>query len=218
MNRPKDLWDKADIIAKFLIPIVVAGTAYLLNGQISERQASTEKSKLAIDILSVPAVVDESSGEDPLRRWAVVSLTSDFQFSEAERRLLLTGERSLPTLQDSAQPFDAPAAMEVNLSSGVLILSWGRFFERPETVFVRPIYVNGQGIPIVSKKILLDVDLIEVDVITGELRFPEFRNYNCGQQDFVSDFCASRVGHMLSELYVEVQFESMIQSAVYRVR
>lgn len=97
MTEQKDGWDKAEIIAKFVIPVVVAATAYLLNGQISERQANTERSRIAIEILSAPlAEEQEGVSEDPLRRWALDVLSKDFEFSSTERALLLTGERSLP--------------------------------------------------------------------------------------------------------------------------
>lgn len=102
MSGPKDRWDKAEIVAKLLgatlIPIVVAVTAYFLNGQISERQANTERSKLAIGILSEPPQISGEDGDDPLRKWALNSLSEEYQFSANEKQLLLTGKITLPAV------------------------------------------------------------------------------------------------------------------------
>lgn len=129
MAEKKDVWDKSEVVAKLLgvtlIPVVVAATAYFLNAQVSVRQSNTEKSKVAVDILSVPISSDEASETDPLRRWAVNALSSDFQFSEVERNLLLSGERSFPAANVPSPPVcSLTANKEVVTVGEIYEISW----------------------------------------------------------------------------------------------
>ncbi|MEM1149282.1 MAG: hypothetical protein AAGI03_01825 [Pseudomonadota bacterium] len=162
MSDAKDRWDKAETVAKLvgvtLVPLVVAATAYFINGQISLRQSNTEIVKLAIGILSEPAVIDENSPEDPLRRWALDNLGSEFQFSEPERALLLTGERTLPdtigrtpvrsNLLGSLPSYNASVQ-----DKDLYLQSSDSSFIIPKLIFANPVFATKdgrilQGIPV----------------------------------------------------------------------
>lgn len=102
-NR-KDNWDKIEIVGKVLIPVVIGVGGFWLNWSIGDRQTQTERAGLAIGILAEPVLEENVGVEDPLRRWAADVLDQDFAFSEEERRLLLTGERSLPAIVSFTPP------------------------------------------------------------------------------------------------------------------
>lgn len=210
MADPKDWWDKSEIVAKLLgvtlVPVIVASTAYLLNGQISERQANTEKGKLAIELLSVPAVVDDGTGVDPLRKWALSALAADFSFSDAEKQLLLTGERSLPASSAVSPSQNMLPEIRGYLESGVLILRWEQPVDRfPKLVRVDPVYVGTDGIPIISREVYFENDALELEYELYELHVPDSRKYSCGYQTVISEFCAARPGKELLQFYVQVQ-------------
>ena len=48
----KDTWDKAEIIGKVAIPVIIAITALTLNDQLSQRAQDAEVIKIAVAILS----------------------------------------------------------------------------------------------------------------------------------------------------------------------
>lgn len=68
----KDGWDKAEVLSKFVVPVVVAVTALLFNGQVSERQQSAQMAEIAVGILSEEP--DANGQDDPLRDWAIAIL------------------------------------------------------------------------------------------------------------------------------------------------
>lgn len=94
LAEDKDMWDKAEIVGKVSLPVAVAVATLWLNGQVSQRQQSTEITKVAIGVLS-EELGDDQRGIDPLREWAVARLSENYQFSDAARDVLLSGERSL---------------------------------------------------------------------------------------------------------------------------
>lgn len=95
MSQPKDRWDKFEIFGKVALPIVVALAAVFLNNQISVRQIHSEKTALAVRVLSSPADPSRST-IDPIREWAVDVLESDYDFALAALNELLTGTTLLP--------------------------------------------------------------------------------------------------------------------------
>lgn len=67
-KKSKDGWDKADVLAKFAIPIAVALSVLFWNQQRTVANTSSAMIEIAVGILS-----DQPSGSenDPLRDWAV---------------------------------------------------------------------------------------------------------------------------------------------------
>ncbi|MBM3804819.1 MAG: hypothetical protein FJW26_21225 [Acidimicrobiia bacterium] len=53
--RPKDIWDRAEILAKILgavlLPVITIYIAYLLNASIQDRSARVRMVELAVEIL-----------------------------------------------------------------------------------------------------------------------------------------------------------------------
>lgn len=69
MSEPKDNWDKAEIVGKVALPIVIAAATLLYNNEVSARQQSSKMVELAIGIVTEPPMDD---GEpEPLRLWAI---------------------------------------------------------------------------------------------------------------------------------------------------
>ncbi len=71
----KDGWDKAEIVAKMLVPIVIALFGYLINNSIQEKalqQKDVELSQKYIEIAVGILKSDPSKKEkEPLRAWAI---------------------------------------------------------------------------------------------------------------------------------------------------
>lgn len=101
LTSEKDLWDKAEIVSKFIVPLVVAGTALWFNNQLSQRQTSAEMAQIAVGILSEEPVYEEGEIQsDPLREWAISVLQSPKEVSsltdEAAARLRQEGLPQVP--------------------------------------------------------------------------------------------------------------------------
>ena len=63
-EKPKDQWDKAEILAKILgavlLPVITICIAYMLNASIQDRSARVRMIELAVEILkSDPKAADE---------------------------------------------------------------------------------------------------------------------------------------------------------------
>lgn len=65
----KDLWAKAGIFGKILVPVLVAGTVLIYNSQANNKATATQMTFIAIGILSGEPTEDGS--DDPIRNWAV---------------------------------------------------------------------------------------------------------------------------------------------------
>jgi len=89
----KDIWDKAEIIGKFAVPLVVAFAAVFLNNQFSKRSEDSEVTMIAVSILS--SEPSDESRKDPLRTWAAQQMVDRAGMSEEAANLLLV--RRLPT-------------------------------------------------------------------------------------------------------------------------
>lgn len=71
---PKDHWDKAEIIAKFLgavfVPLVVGISVWAFNVQAGRRDTAAQMAQIAVGILSQQPT-DGKTGGDALRSWAI---------------------------------------------------------------------------------------------------------------------------------------------------
>lgn len=98
-ERPvKDRWDKLDIIAKALIPVIVALSVLLWNNAKTSRDTAAQMITIATSILTAPP---ENSTPSALRQWAIAVLQtpSDPPALSDEAALALTKE-SIPWVQD----------------------------------------------------------------------------------------------------------------------
>jgi hypothetical protein len=87
--RGKDGWDRADIIGKLLIPVVIAlATGYLT---WASQQAATREKRLEVAI----SVLQSTSGSPQVREWALGEASADLGFSTAVETVLKT--EPLPT-------------------------------------------------------------------------------------------------------------------------
>jgi hypothetical protein len=68
MSEPKDFWDKAEIVGKVLVPIVVGVSVWLWNVERTKFQTTATMTQIAIGVLTgEPA----ESGSNALRKWAI---------------------------------------------------------------------------------------------------------------------------------------------------
>jgi hypothetical protein len=68
MSEPKDFWDKAEIVGKVLVPIVVGVSVWLWNVERTKFQTTATMTQIAIGVLTgEPA----ESGSKALREWAI---------------------------------------------------------------------------------------------------------------------------------------------------
>jgi hypothetical protein len=72
-EKPKDSWDKAEILAKILgavlLPVVTICIAYMLNASIQDRSARVRMVELAVEILKSDPKA--STNANYMRGWAV---------------------------------------------------------------------------------------------------------------------------------------------------
>jgi hypothetical protein len=66
-SKSKNLWEKADIISKWLIPVAIALATIWFNSTLKEREARQKTFEVAIGILQAP----KSDETQQLREWAL---------------------------------------------------------------------------------------------------------------------------------------------------
>jgi hypothetical protein len=66
-SKSKNLWEKADIISKWLIPVAIALATIWFNSTLKEREARQKTFEVAIGILQAP----KSDETHQLREWAL---------------------------------------------------------------------------------------------------------------------------------------------------
>jgi hypothetical protein len=66
-SKKKDIWDRADVIGKLLIPIVVVAATLSFDASKKQSEARQKTLEVAIDILKSP----KSSETEQLRNWAL---------------------------------------------------------------------------------------------------------------------------------------------------
>jgi hypothetical protein len=67
-SKKKDIWDRADVIGKLLIPIVVVAATLSFDASKKQSEARQKTLEVAIDILKSP----KSSETEQLRSWALI--------------------------------------------------------------------------------------------------------------------------------------------------
>lgn len=65
----KDIWDKAEIVSKFLVPLVVAISVLIWNGQRTRADTSATMIKIALGVLQ--SDIDPKKPDAALREWAI---------------------------------------------------------------------------------------------------------------------------------------------------
>lgn len=73
MSKPKDCWDKAEVLGKIVVPIAVGLLLLAWNNQRTTQQTSAAMTEIAIGVLSEEPAED---GGDALRDWAIAVLQS----------------------------------------------------------------------------------------------------------------------------------------------
>ena len=98
-EKPKDSWDKAEILAKILgavlLPVITICIAYLLNASIQDRSARVRMIELAVEILKSDP--KSATNANYMRGWAVEVLQKNSEVplpKEASDALM---ELPLPT-------------------------------------------------------------------------------------------------------------------------
>jgi len=104
-EKPKDKWDKAEIVAKILgavlLPVITICIAYMLNASIQERSARVRMVELAVEILkSDPRA---ATNANYMRGWAVDVLQKNSEVPLPKEVLSALMELPLPT-STKAQP------------------------------------------------------------------------------------------------------------------
>jgi hypothetical protein len=99
-SKPKDVWDKIDVIGKLigsiLVPVAVAVVGLLINTGLQSRSDAEKTFEIAVQVLQS----EKSTRQPDLYRWALGTVTStvaksDYPWSEAVQRDVT--QRPLPT-------------------------------------------------------------------------------------------------------------------------
>jgi hypothetical protein len=105
-ERPKDSWDKAEILAKILgavlLPVITICIAYMLNASIQDRSARVRMIELAVEILKSDPKA--ATNANYMRGWAVEVLQKNSEVplpKEASDALM---ELPLPTITRPQPP------------------------------------------------------------------------------------------------------------------
>jgi hypothetical protein len=97
--KTKDIWDKAEIVAKMLgavlLPVITICIAYMLNASIQDRASRVRMVELAVEILKSDPKA--SANANYMRGWAleVVQKNSEVPLPDEAMRALM--ELPLPT-------------------------------------------------------------------------------------------------------------------------
>jgi len=98
-TKPKDSWEKAEILAKILgavlLPVVTICIAYMLNASIQERSSRVRMVELAVEILKSDPKA--SSKEDYMRGWALEVLQRNSEVPLPQEAVRALMELPLPT-------------------------------------------------------------------------------------------------------------------------
>jgi hypothetical protein len=98
-EKPKDPWDKAEILAKILgavlLPVITICVAYMLNASIQDRSARVRMVELAVEILKSDPKAPTSANY--MRGWAVEVLQKNSEVPLPEEASKLLMELPLPT-------------------------------------------------------------------------------------------------------------------------
>lgn len=68
MSEKKDVWDKADVVLRALVPVAVGLMLLAWNNQRTTQQSAAAMTEIAIGILTEEP---DEEGVDPLRSWAI---------------------------------------------------------------------------------------------------------------------------------------------------
>lgn len=66
-EKPRDCWDKLEIVAKVALPLAIALVGFFLNSGLKERELRAQYVSLAIDLLQHPDTTAEGAA---LQQWA----------------------------------------------------------------------------------------------------------------------------------------------------
>jgi hypothetical protein len=99
-EKPKDKWDKAEILAKILgavlLPVITICIAYILNASIQDRSARVRMIELAVEILKSDPKA--ATNANYMRGWAVEVLQKNSEVPLPEEASKLLMELPLPII------------------------------------------------------------------------------------------------------------------------
>ena len=105
-EKPKDQWDKAEILAKILgavlLPVITICIAYMLNASIQERSSRVRMIELAVEILKSDPKA--STNVNYMRGWALEVLQKNSEVPLPKEAISVLMELPLPT-NVKMQPF-----------------------------------------------------------------------------------------------------------------
>jgi len=97
-EKPKDKWDKAEILAKILravlLPVITICVAYMLNASIQDRSARVRMVELAVEILKADPKPDTNASY--MRGWAIEVLQRNSEVPLPKEALRTLMELPLP--------------------------------------------------------------------------------------------------------------------------
>lgn len=97
-TKPKDTWDKAEILSKILggvlLPVITICIAYLLNASIQDRSARVRMVELAVEILKSDPKA--ATNANYMRGWAVEVLQKNSEVPLPKEALSALMELPLP--------------------------------------------------------------------------------------------------------------------------
>ncbi|MGH9427799.1 MAG: hypothetical protein ACRD2L_16040 [Terriglobia bacterium] len=98
-EKPKDSWDKAEILAKILgavlLPVITICIAYMLNASIQDRSARVRMIELAVEILKSDPKA--STNVNYMRGWALEVLQKNSEVPLPKEAVSALMELPLPT-------------------------------------------------------------------------------------------------------------------------
>ncbi len=105
-GKERDLWDKADVTSKWLIPVVVALATIGFNRLTSIREASQKRFEIAVGILRA----EPDPKQPKLRQWAIDTFTAETNINPEVQAEIKNGP--IPT----SAPAQAPPSGQARLS------------------------------------------------------------------------------------------------------
>lgn len=110
-DKPKkDGWDKADIVGKFLIALVVAFIGWQVQSVVTTQNTGKDYMQIALNILEKRDLTQNMQKNIGLRKWAVDLLQhySPVKLDDPTKDKLINGEVEIPFANRNSRDFGAP--------------------------------------------------------------------------------------------------------------
>ncbi|MGK7927813.1 MAG: hypothetical protein AB4290_21680 [Spirulina sp.] len=111
-NQKKDYWDKADIVSKWLIPIIIVFVTIWFDSAQREREARQKTLEAAIAVLQAP----QSDDTQELRAWALQTFKKLTEEASADLTPEAVDELKNTPLPTGSPPLDIPNPERLRVS------------------------------------------------------------------------------------------------------